>query len=247
MYFFIFDSFLQDSKYQGEVAHIEARIASLGLQGRTEKITILKNAKEAAERAVERGATTVVAVGNDQTVTKILPALASHHVTLGYIPLGQPTVIAQILGVRSGAAACEDISRRIIEKIDLGRAGGQYFLSAAEVPPATPMECDGKYTVTSTDAEARTMIVNLGSDEYLGCPDDGMLEVVLSGGTNRRSRFFGSHRNRPSVFPVKQVKIPYLGPSATIRLDGTSILKTPLTIEAVPQKLTVIVGAKRKF
>lgn len=246
MYFFLFDSFLQESKYRSELAKIEGRIASLGLTGRTEKITILKNIREAAERAIERGATTVVAVGNDQTITKILPAVASAKVTLGHIPIGTPHVVGDILGLPAGAAATDDLSRRIIAKIDLGRAGGHFFLLSATLPASVAISCDSAYTVTAIEPEAVIEAVNLGSDAYLGRPDDGRLEVVIHGSGKKRG-LFGGRQSAASVFPVKHMKLAYAGPEAIITLDGTTVLKTPLTIEAVPQKLSVIVGSKRKF
>ena len=48
MYAYIFDSFLQERKYQHELGQIENRLATLGIQGKIEKMTILKNIQEAA-------------------------------------------------------------------------------------------------------------------------------------------------------------------------------------------------------
>ncbi len=47
MYFYVFDSYVQDKKYQSDVARIEARLGALGISGRTEKLTILKNINDA--------------------------------------------------------------------------------------------------------------------------------------------------------------------------------------------------------
>src|SRR5690349_13808036 len=134
MYFYVFDSYLQDRKYANEVARVETRLGTLGIQGRQEKITILKNIHEALKEAIKRGATTIVAVGNDKTVTKILPQVVEHGLTLGLIPLGPEQTIADSLGIPHGVSACDSLSRRVMRRLDVGQANNQYFLLQLQAP-----------------------------------------------------------------------------------------------------------------
>ncbi|MBI3572719.1 MAG: hypothetical protein HY092_00790, partial [Candidatus Kerfeldbacteria bacterium] len=205
MYFYLFDSFLQESKYRHDLQKIENRLTTLGIQGRQEKMTILKNPLEATAQAIKRGATTIVAIGNDKTMTRILPVVLEHRVTLGCIPLGQPQTIAEFLGIPIGPDACDILSRRVIQNLDVGEADGHFFMLEATVPAAARVTCDSQYTVESTDPQARISISNLRPMTSRVHPNDGRLELVVSAPTRS---MFSRHRPSPmSVFPIRKAKI----------------------------------------
>lgn len=248
MYFYVFDSFLQDKKYAAELIRIETRLAALGIQGRSEKITILKNIQEATRESIKRGATTIVAVGNDRTVVKLLPLAVEHEVTLGIIPVGEPQLIATYLGLPRGAAACDNVSRRVIEHLDLGLANRQHFLLESQLPPRARVVCEGTYTVESLDPTGSVVVTNLAPATWPGRPTDGRLELVIrpGAGGGQRSWF---HRRAPvmSVFPVRRARVEHQSGDPPVILDGQVMLKTPITLEVAPKKLSVIVGKDRRF
>lgn len=245
MYFYIFDGFLQEPKYRTEITRIENRLATLGIQGRNEKITILKNIREATLEAMKRGAATVVAVGNDQTIGKILGEVIDQKAVLGLIPVGEPQMIATYFGISRGVAACDILSRRVIRKIDVGRANTHYFLLNAAIPFRTPVECDGKYTVEPNDDASAMSVVNLGTDGHPGNPEDGRLELTVTPPTAHS--LWRRSETAPSVFPIKQAKIAYRDQNDTVVLDGQTVVKCPVTIEVAPKRLSVIVGRERTF
>lgn len=246
MYFYVFDNYLQDRKYAVEIGRVETRLAALGLQGRQEKITILKNIQETLTESIKRGATTVVAVGNDKTVTKILPQIVEHGLILGLIPLGPDQTIAHYLGIPAGVAACDVLSRRIIRHLDVGKANSQYFLLQLKAPAQTTVVCDGKYSVESLDPRGTIAINNL-APAAAGSPDDGRLELVVqpagSGGWSPFRRTYNSE----SVFPIRQAKLKCQHSQEMLILDGQIMVKTPTTVEVGEKKLEVIVGRARQF
>ncbi|MBI2984106.1 MAG: hypothetical protein HYY50_00555 [Candidatus Kerfeldbacteria bacterium] len=246
MYAYLVDGFLHDKKYQTELLRIENRLAQLGIQGRFEKITILKNLAEAAKEAIRRGATTVVAVGNDQTVTKLLPLVVDGGVTLGLIPFGQPQTIAAALGIPTGLAACDVLSRRIIRHLDVGKVDNQYFLRDARLTAVERVECDGQYTVASVDPANTFVIGNLGSDDLERRPTDGRLELIVKSDAHGWS-LWRRHYGPSSVFLIRRATIASSAPAASLLLDGQIVLKAPRTIEVAPQKLGVIVGRQRQI
>lgn len=246
MYVYIFDSFLQDRKYAHELSQVENRLAALGIQGRYEKMTILKNMSEAVRQAIKRGATTIVLVGNDETFTKVLPQLVDHDVTIGFIPLGPHQTIPRALGVPEGLAACDAISRRIVQRIDLGKANNAYFLLNLTAPPTVAITCDGQYSVTSSDPSGLLAITNFAIEDGGGRPDDGRLELVISPDRKRRGWSWG-RQSAGSVFPITKAKISAAEGSTNLLLDGRVTIKTPVTVEAAPAKLEVIVGKDRSF
>lgn len=244
MYAYIFDSFLQDRKYQHDISHIESRLATLGIQGKTEKMTILKNVPEATRQAIKRGATTVVLIGNDETITKALPQIIETDVTLGFIPVGPQQQIAKILGIPHGLSACDTLSRRVVRNIDLGKAGAAYFLFNLVAPSTISVDC-GQYRIATTDPLGKLSIVNFPISGVQGSPDDGTLELVVTPGEERRG--WGRRPSDVSVFPIQSVKITSSGGSATLTLDGHLTVKTPLVVEVAKRKLSMIVGKDRSF
>lgn len=253
MYLYVYDLFLQDRKYAAVLARIEGRVLELGIQGKTERLTVLKQLKEIIEDGIRQGAKTVVAVGNDATIREVIRLTAKHNVTLGFIPLGEPAHIASFLGIPTGEAACDILSARIIERIDLGMINGQYFFSSIDLPgAAVTLECDGKYHVTSTAAESRVSIRNVGDlgGEQLSYshPQDGLLEAVVQGAAPSRFSFFSRGASKPSVFPIKRMRVTATATEAvSVVADGHFVVKTPLTVEIAPRKLSLIVGKERRF
>lgn len=246
MYAYVFDSFLQDRKYQTDINQIETRLATLGVQGRSEKMTILKNIQESAREAIKRGATTLVIVGNDATITKVLPQLIEHPVTLGIIPLGPDQSIAELLGIPTGLAACDVLSRRIVHRIDLGQANELFFLSTLVAPASVSVDC-GPYTITSLDPGGILSMSNFPTDVSAGHPDDGKIELLVAPSQERKS--WGGFRRGPkgSVFSIHKAKLTSAETSATIILDGQVSVRTPVTLRVAKQKLEVIVGKQRHF
>lgn len=244
MYAYIFDSFLQERKYAHDVSQIENRLVTLGIQGRTEKLTILKNLQETAKQMIKRGATTLVVVGNDETVTKVLPFVIDAGVTLGIIPVGQPQMISRVLGIPSGLAACETISRRIIRHLDIGRANTAYFVFQLAAPASVSVDC-GDYRISSLDEHGHITITNFSLDGSHSIPDDGAFEVVVAPGAERRG--WKLQRQPQSVFRLTKAKLVSSGLPASITLDGHTIVKTPVAVTVDAGSLDVIVGKERGF
>lgn len=244
MYAYVFDSFVQDQKFRSEASRIETRLSTLGIQGRSEKITILKNIQDSVRSLLKRGADTLVVVGNDQTVVKVLPIIIEADATLGIIPVGPSQQIATALGLPGGAGACDMLSRRIIRRIDVGTVGNATFLVRVDLPAGARIQCDGNYTVEGLEPDVTMSIVNLGSARSGGLPDDGRIELVVTG---RTGGWFGRAGGEPSVFSLTKAKIERTGGDARMILDGQVTMNPPATIGVLRKKLHIIVGRDRAF
>lgn len=249
MYYYIYDSFLNNKKYEGPLIKVEARLTDLGINGKIEKLTILKSLKEMVEDSIKKGAETIVAVGDDSTLAKIITLVADQKITLGFIPIGENNRLAGLLGIPSGEAACDVLSKRVIEKIDLGRANNQYFLSSLKLPRGeVVLECNNKYTIKSQEGSHKIKICNFSDN--LGKnfnPKDGVLEAVISGAPKKIWEVFKKEYHRESVFPVKKVTIKSLKDQVALLADSQTVVKTPVTVEVAPKKLKIIVGKTRQF
>lgn len=253
MYLYVYDQFLQERRYESVLARIEARIQALSINGKIERLTVLKSLKELIRDGIKAGAKTVVAVGNDQTMSEVIRLTAGENVTLGYIPVGGSSPMATFLGIPTAEEACTVLSRRIIETIDLGKMNDQYFFSSVEIPAQhVTLECDGRYRVSSVDPGSRISLcnTNLLGERFRGRqwsnPKDGQLEAIVRGEKRSRFAFFGGRTTSDSVFPFRTATVNAPESTAVVA-DGHYVATTPVTIEIVPHKLRIIVGKERAF
>jgi len=247
MYFYLYDSFLSDKRYARELTDIEARVADLGIGGKIGRLTTLKSADDMIRQAVRQGAETVVAVGNDETVSRVVRSILGSQIILGIIPLGEPVTMADALGIPSGLAACEVLSARILEAVDIGRVNNHNFLSTVEVAQApVTIRLNNAFSITPDSAEQSVRIVNFSASGRSN-PHDGRFDAVITG---RRSggRFgLGRHNEADSIIPCTKAEIISLDEPVEIIADGAFRLKTPAIIDMSPKQMTIIVGKERRL
>jgi YegS/Rv2252/BmrU family lipid kinase len=92
------------------------------------------HARDLAAEAVRSGMEMVIAAGGDGTVNEIVQALAGQHTALGVLPIGTVNVWAREMGIPLRMAqARELLVSGVRRRVDLGRAGGHYFLLMAGI------------------------------------------------------------------------------------------------------------------
>lgn len=255
MYQYIYDSFLSEALYSKILMLIENRLADLGLSGRRERLNLFKDPRESIIEGIKKGVKTVVAVGNDETLSQVINAVNDLNVTLGFIPIGPKNKIAQILGIPDGILACDCLSNRLVQKLDLGKINNYYFLSHVQTS-SVDLNYDNKYCIRSTSIN-QIEILNLPIFNVAADPQDGYLEArlkpvknnffknVLKGGVS----FFPKSRvkkNQESFFPVKKIFLDSKKETPVL-VDGLKVINTPAEIQVLPQKLKIIVGKNRLF
>lgn len=260
MYYYIYDSFLADKKHERAIASIETRLADLGISGKVGRLTPFTNAKGLIRDEAKRGAQTVVVVGNDETMAKVVEGLGEAKITLGIIPVGTPTSIASALGIPEGVDACDILSKRVTQKIDLGVVNGRYFLSHLRIPGGNvSLESDGKYRVTALSGDCDIVISNLRAagestetrgGYCAGDPMDGWLDALIepraSAGGGFRGFFRGRRESQSSVIPFRKASVTSSEPISVVA-DGKSFTNDSLSIEIVPDRLRIITGRERAF
>ena len=258
MFFYLYDAFVSEKKYEEELTKVENRLIELGINGRIEKMSILRNAKELIEDSIKKGSHTIVAVGDDSTLLKVINIVADHSVTIGFIPVAHNSKLAKIFGITDGLEACNILSKRLIKKINLGRANQTYFVASLTIaePADVAIQCDEKYSISLKEADSHLAIYNLGNflekvDEknWQLFNDKKYLHVVVtdqaSGGLAKL--FQKSSSPQKSVFPTKKIKISADGKTVPVLLDEQITLKTPVVVSIKPKKISVIVGRERKI
>ncbi len=249
MYYYIYDSFLNDRKYDRILARIENRLANFEINGKITKLTKLKSIEENILDELKSGVKNIIVAGDDNTLLKIINIAADYEAIFGMIPLGECLDIAKMLGLPYGEEACEILSSRKIEIIDLGKINQRYFISGVNLGSGD-MEiiCDGSYKITPIKSEVRVLNIcsSAADDKKYFNPKDGFLEIVVSHNKTFSEKLLKRETVGQSIFPIKQAVIQSKKPF-TVASDKETILKTPLEISIAPKKLKIVVGKDRMF
>lgn len=241
MYHYIYDHALSNQKYAKVIREIEKRLTDLGIFGRVDRLSPLKSLAEVVLEGQRRGAKTIVAVGNDDTLRRVVDVASQYRLVVGYIPLAEPNSLAAYFGITLGMAALDVLSARRTVPLDIGKVNGQYFITAVSIPQGkVTLDCEGKYRVT-TVREGQVRICNLGD---LSDPTDGVLEAVIEQPLTWHR--WGGVRPAPTVLPLRKISITSLEPFTFIA-DGRRMSHKTVHVEVLPRHLKVIAGRERKF
>lgn len=245
MYCYLYDEYIQQNKrYERELLKIENRLTDLGIAGKISRLALFRNAEEMIRDEIQRGVQTVVVLGNDETVRKVIDVVADCEVVLGIIPIGPGNELARMMGIPEGVAACDILSARRIETIDVGTVNGRRFVTGLSVPDFhAELTCEDRFRITSTSRRAALTIRNLAD---LADPCDGKFEAVIRAAVKTGWGIFGSKTFKESVFPMKSLAIRSDNP-ISLFVDGEEMTSTRFDIGIEPMFLRVITGKARVF
>ena len=245
---YIYDDFLNKNRYSRTIGKIEIRLTDLGLNGKIIRLGAIKNSRDIIQNEIKNGARNITAVGNNQTVNKVINAIVNNdfydflkeEIIFSIIPVGSDNnSIAQSLGIKDGEGACNTILARRVETISLGEInnGNQYFIGQLNTYcENTDIKIDEKYSMTP-DKEL-VKIVNLADDNCKKInnkinPKDEMLNLII-----------GEKQKKLSLFQVKQI-------TTTNGIDG--LIDEAIEIKNIKhvciskKKIKIIVGKDRNF
>lgn len=244
MYVYIYDDFLSEAKYNRSIGRIETRLTDLGLSGKIIRLSGIKNIKGTLQSEIRLGAKTIIAVGNNQTINKVIGAMIEadaygdfqQKTLLGIIPIGSDNSIASSFGIKNELEACNILLARRIKKIDLGIINNNYFLHQASINSAgTSLKIDDYYLEISERGEVR--IINLLGDMNLPIksnPHDGLLDLYIK------------TKNRDETF-LRSKKIIVSNDTEKLIIDNVLTVNLPAEISVIKNRINIIVGKDRLF
>ncbi len=247
MYCYVYDDFVQERKFEKELAAVEARVTDLGLQGKIVRLALFRHPDELIQSEVAGGVKTVVVVGNDETIHKVANAVVETGAVLGIIPLGEQNSFARMLGVPRGMDACDVLAKRNIERIDAGRINEFRFFTGVKFSNArVVVRCGKKFDVLTErrgDVAVRNLVEVRGDDgTTVSDPTDGALEVVITTQVPRRF-----HKEATvSCLPLKQFDLLF-SEAVRVEADGITLEGEEFSCKTEPAALQVIVGKERMF
>ena len=244
MHVYIYDDYLNKGKYNRKINRLEIRLTDLGLNGKIIRLGAIKNIKGAIQNEIKNGAKTIIAVGNNQTVNKIIGSIIDTDVygdfqkktLLGIVPIGEDNSIATSFGIKNADEACNILLARRIEKIDLGLANNFYFLNNASISGQRTVINMSEYTIETT-SKGEIDIINLLSESNshrFANPHDGKLDVYIKTRGGDGTHFTANN------FVINN-------PNGELLVDGVVAVKTPVKISVARDKVNVIVGKDRSF
>ncbi len=133
MYYYILDQGdLPVDKFEKLQVELQGYLTEFKISGETARVTPLRSISDLVDTASQRDIKTLVACGSDDTFNLMLAALKGRDFTLGFIPLDETSFLSTILGIDSIYTGVKTIAGRRIERIDLARIAGNYFISYLE-------------------------------------------------------------------------------------------------------------------
>lgn len=246
MNIYIYDDFLNKTKFNRVLNRVEIRLTDLGLNGKIIRLGSIKNVRDVIQNEIKNGAKTIVAVGNNQTVNKIIGSIIDNelygffqkNILFSIIPIGEDNSIANSLGIKKEEEACNTLLARRVKKVDIGLVNNYYFLNKAVIEGQDTILEINDY-ILEPQEKGLISIYNLRSaqddDKNLRInPVDGKLDVYIK---NKNKDF--------SFFSIKKLRIS--SKKNSLILDDVIEIKTPAEISVIPGKLNVIVGKDRSF
>lgn len=254
MYVYLYDNFLRQRKFETETKAMEVRLTDYGIAGKILRLNNFSNPKQIIEEEIKRGAKTIVIVGNDLTFGAVLSRAATCDCLFGFLPVGPNNSIARVLGIPEGAAACDVMSKRRKEKLDVGWMNNRYFVSQLHIPPAKVKVIYDERFAVSAEQKMEVVVCNLqpfyfkkdkkDAEQYIVHPQDGKLEAFLRPLT--KAGWFGYKYEEPSIFPFEEMDI--IGERAfLVEADGKTSKEIKLKIRLAHGKINMIVGRNRQF
>lgn len=204
MYYYIIDQGnLPIEKFEKLQTQLQGLLAEFKVAGETSRVTPLRSVQDLVDTASQRGAKTLIACGSDDTFNLMLAALKGRDFTLGFIPFDEKSTLSKILGIENIYNGIKTIAARRVEKIDLAKIAGSYFISYLEFGVMSQqlqeasmwqnlkllsseaknftIRVDDSYTVTISGLGG--MVANIRSsssvNEKVANPTDGNLDLLI--------------------------------------------------------------------
>jgi len=248
MYYYIYDNFLTEKKYQGIISKIESRLTDLGINGKIIRMSTFKNLSKTINEDIAKGVKTIVVVGNDRTLNQLINLIDNLNLTIGLIPLGPDNNIAKLMGIPEGEAACDVLSSRIIQSLHLGLINKKYFfITYLELPSDNVfLNCDENYFINVSDYHDVISISNIfwgeAADKIPLSNNSGYINLIIK---HTKKRLFQVKKENFSYFKTKTIELTSDRSVPILLIDEKRIIKTPVIISITRTKLNLIVGKKR--
>jgi diacylglycerol kinase family enzyme len=241
MYYYIVDP-TPNTNAARVAQKLQELITPMGISGEISVANPARSAEELTYMGIDKGYTTIVAVGGEQlanTIATILLNESREKIAFGVIPLNAGALLPQMIGVANNdmRAGAEAIKRRHLDLIDMVQIGSkQFMLTEAYIVASRRLkmtiEVDQMY---KAEVEA----------DYAHVSNDLVLTIQLqqpTGFMQRTLSMIGIQNKEAattSQFHGKQIRMLAHEPLPIV-IAGHVVAKTPTTFTRIPAALKLI-------
>ena len=235
MYYYIFESpkNFAENKIHERIKNI---LTVLGISGETTIVTPARNASELAVMGLEKGYSTIVAVGKDELVNEVASNIYGSGAVLGIIPINASEEINNLVGSNDIKKNCEALQKRFLDNVNIGYLEpGINFLTKLSINSAKPLSIQAEINDFYFETKANEIIIDSNLNVYLNSEPQkkGFFASLFSSSDpskyNINNSFFRANRLRLRTHEILPVKIGEL-----------AVAKTPIVAYRRPEPLKII-------
>lgn len=221
-------------------------LGNLGIAGETVSPSAARTIEELTQLGIIKGYSTIVAVGPESLVNKVITVLATSkevkNIVLGVIPSDFDSAIAKRIGVKDLHNACTILKNRKLETIDICfLEPNQYFITEASID--TFFNHEIFFAIDTLKGKALTNKITIRPGLHVNIYDKALQGSPISSFTRW---LFGKKQSDiySSYFATKKIRLESQSPVA-LKVSGEIIAKTPITIHNRSRILKIIVARDR--
>jgi len=244
MYYYIMES--PRAKIIARQEKIKDILGDLGIAGETVSPSAARTIEELAHLGLIKGYSTIVAVGPESLVNKVITVLAtqkeSKDIVLGIIPSDFNSQIAQKIAIKDLHSACTALKQRKLETIDLCfLEPNKYFITEATIETFFNQEI--YFSIDGLKGRALTYktVIKPGLEIYI-------FDKTLQGSpfASFGRWLFGKKQKDiySSFLKTKRLRVESQN-NLPLKVSGETIAKTPFTIHNRSRILKIIVARDR--
>lgn len=245
MYYYIIEQ--SRGKFSNREEKIKDILGNLGIAGETVSPNAARTIEELTHLGVVKGYSTIVAVGSEMLVNKVITVLASEQLAketvLGVIPDDFNSMLAKRLGVNDIYSACNALKFRKLETISLCLIEpNKYFLTEATIESFRNKEIFFSIEKLKGRALFRKititpgLFVSIHDGALEGAPPKKFLNWLF--GRKEKDIYSSSFWTKRIRFESEKENLP-------IKVSGEIVAKTPATFHNRPKILKIIIARDR--
>jgi len=222
-------------------------LGDLGIAGETVSPTPARTIEELASLGIMKGYSTIVAVGSEKVVNKVVTAIINQNnnkeVVLGVIPDNFEGILAHRIGVRDLKEACQALKFRKLASVDVCQIEpNKFFLTEAIIESAHATDAYLTLDRIQAGLPFNKIIIRPGLKIEIY---DQSRQIV-----NKFKKFWAWLLKKPydekdiytSLFHSKKLKLETLGRILSVKVDSETLTKTPMACNARPKDLKLVVA-----
>lgn len=245
MYYYITEA--GNAKTAAWQEKIKDILGDLGIAGETVSPTPARTIEELASLGIIKGYSTIVAVGSEKLVNKIVTALINQkgakETVLGVIPSDFDGMLARRIGAHDIKEACQALKFRKLQTIDACQIEpNKYFLTEAIIESARATEAYLTLDQIQAGLVFNKIVIKPGLKIQIYDESKQTINKFKQFWAKLLGKTFDVKDIYSSNFYSKKIKIETLGRISPVKVDDEIITKTPMVCVARPQALKIVVA-----